>query len=278
MKNSSSPRKATALKTKKYSTLAAGPAQSHEYHDRDSLPFNASYPLIEFKDEIIDKGAPPESLRKHMLHNYWFQNANSLERDIILDRMVHLNKNIDIVLDFLSRQYETIGFKILHISVAGSYVYAPEPGDIDLDVVLSGSFFDYRTFNEGIELLDLTGSVQKVSVTVMGIDNILGNKFTNDDIRNQGYTHHDTILREMLVAPMRNITVYGLPFDNKKNIDSRNVLVRIARQLYFAELTLEGKIPYYENEPLRTRKAVKRIREAYQIIDWLLNNSNDLKK
>lgn len=278
MKSPHLPRKLSKPRAKKYTTLASGSSPRHTYHDRDSIPFNAMYPLAEFKDEFIEGGASAVTLRKYLIHNYWFQKANSLERDKILERMVHINKNVNIILDFLNKNYKPLGFKVLHVSVAGSYVYAVEPGDIDLDVVLSGSFFDYRTFNEGIELLDLTGTVQKVSVTAMGMDNILGNKFTHDEIHNEGFVHHDTIVREILVAPMRNVTIYGHPFDNKKNVDSRNILVRIARQLYFAELTLEGKIPYYEKEPLRTRKAVKRITEAYQIIDWLLNNSNDFKK
>lgn len=264
---------------KAYTTVAApGTVQAHSYHDRDSLPFNARYPLLEFTDNFIPVDADTTDLHKMIMHNYWFQKSNTLERQKMLDRVVHLNKHLQIVLDFIERHYGSLGFTVEHISIAGSYAHAPEPGDIDFDVVLSGSYFDYVTFNEGIELLDTTGTVRKVSLTVMGMENILGNQLINDDIRNNGFVHHDTIIREMLVAPMRNITVYGKPFDTGKNIDSRNVMVRIARQLYFAELTLEGKIPYYDQEPLKTRKAVKRIREAYEIIDWLLCSSQDLRK
>lgn len=261
-----------------YRTLQIpGDARLHEYHDRDSLPFNARYPLIEFKDDVIIVDESEAKLHKELLSNYWYQKANSLERQVMLERMVHVNHNLDIVLDFIDQRYANLGFTVEHVSLAGSYLHADQPGDIDFDVVLSGSFFDYVTFNAGIELLDLTGSVKKISLTLMGIENILGNKFTNDDIRNLGYTHHDTIIREILVAPMRNVTVFGKVFDETKTIDSRNVLVRIARQLYFAELTLEGKIPYYEDEPLRTRKAVNRIKEAHQIIDWLINTADELK-
>ena len=254
-----------------------GNSHPHEYHDRDSLPFNANYPLIEFKDDVITTDESEGKLHRQLLSNYWYQKANSLERQVMLKRLVHLNAHLDIVTDFIDQRYTPLGFTVQHISLAGSYLHADQPGDIDFDVVLSGSFFDYVTFNEGIDLLDLTGSVKKISLTLMGMENILGTKFTNDDIRNNGFTHHDTIIREILVAPMRNVTVFGKVFDETKNIDSRNVLVRIARQLYFAELTLEGKIPYYEDEPLRTRKAVNRIKEAHQIIDWLINTADDLK-
>lgn len=261
-----------------YVTLATpGTKAGHTYHDRDSIPFRAQYPLVEFKEDFIDVNAPTSALHKLVLNNYWYQKSNTFERKEILERVAHLNKNMQIVVDFIENNYGHLGFTIEHISIAGSYAHAAEPGDIDFDVVVNGSFFDYVTFNEGIEVLDTTGTVKKVSLTIMGMDNVLGNKFTNDDIRNNGFVHHDTIIREMLVAPMRNITVYGKPFNRKKNLDSRNVLVRIARQLYFAELTLEGKIPYYEQEPLKTKKAVKRIREAYEIIDWLLNESEDLR-
>ena len=260
-----------------YVTMAKPGAIGHSYHDRDSLPFHVQYPLIEFKTDFIDVGASDHTLHKLVLQNYWYQKANTFERKSMLERIKHINTNIQIVVDFLEKNYCNLGFTIEHISIAGSYAHAPEPGDIDFNVVLSGSFFDYVTFNDGIELLDMTGKVRKISLTIMGMDNVLGTRLTRDDIRNNGFVHHDTIIREMLVAPMRNITVYGKPFDRKKNIDSRNVLVRVARQLYFAELTMDGKIPYYDEEPLRTNKAVKRIREAYEIIDWLLNESNDIK-
>jgi hypothetical protein len=213
-----------------------------------------------------------------MIKNYWYQKANSLDRAKMVQRVVHINHNLDIVLQFIDQHYRPLGFEVQHISVAGSYVRAEQPGDIDFDVVLTGSFFDYATFNEGIELLDLTGSVQKISLTVMGMDNVLGKATTCDDIRNDGFVHHDTIAREMLIAPMGSITVYGRPFDHEGTIDGHNVLVRIARQLYFAQLTLEGKIPYYNEEPLRTRKAIKRIAEAHEIIDWLLNTSDELRR
>jgi hypothetical protein len=260
-----------------YTTLAPTGTDNHDYHDRDSLPFNVRYPIVEFKDEFIGIDADTTLLHRQLLRNYWFQKSNTVERKEMLDRVVHINNNIQIVLDFLEKTYGALGFTIEHIAIAGSYTHSSTPGDIDFDVVVNGSFFDYVTFNEGIELLDMTGTVQKLSFTVMGMDNILGTAFTTDDIRNKGFVHHDTITREMLVAPMRNVTVYGHPLDDIKHVDSRNVLVRIARQLYFAELTLEGKIPYYSEDPLRTRKATKRVREAYEIIDWLIHNSQDLR-
>lgn len=265
-------------KTEPYTTLATEPSAQHVYHDRDSIPFRAQYPLVEFQELFLKTGADAQILQKNMIKNYWYQKANSLDRAKMVERVAHINKNLNIVLQFIDKHYRPLGFEVQHISIAGSYIHAEQPADIDFDVILTGSFFDYITFNEGIELLDLTGSVQKISLTVMGIDNVLGDATTCDDIRNDGFVHHDTIAREMLIAPMRNVTVYGRPFDHRKTIDGHNVLVRIARQLYFAQLTLEGKIPYYNEEPLRTRKAIKRIIEAHEIIDWLLNTSDDLRK
>lgn len=109
-------------------------------------------------------------------------------------------------------------------------------------------------FNEGVEILDLTDNVSKVSLTVMGADNISGKKYTSSEIENEGFIHQDTILREILVAPMRNVTVYGAPFEYPDTLDNRNIIARIARQLYFASLTLQGKIPYYAEDPLKTKK------------------------
>lgn len=260
-----------------YVTVSQPGDTSHNYHDRDSLPFDVKYPLVNFTDEWIHTDEDAPLLRRQLLGNYWYQKSNMYEREEIQQRLVHINKYLRIVTDFIERKYLVLGFTIEHISLAGSYLHAHQPGDIDFDVILRGSYFDYVTFNEGVELLDTTGSVKKISLTVMGMDNVLGKRFTVDDIRNKGFVHHDTIIREMLVAPMRNVTVFGKPFDENKNIDSRNVLVRVARQLYFADLTIQGKIPYYEEDPLRSIKAAKRVKEAYEIIDWLLLTSSELR-
>jgi len=245
------------------------------YHDRDSLPFEAKYPLIEFSSDFIDTSADIGLLKKHLVNNFWYQKANSIKRETILSRVSHVNKNLPIILDFIDEKYGYLGLKCIHISIAGSYIYSDKPGDIDLDVVLTGSFFDYSYFNEGIELLDLTGNINKVSLTVMGADNISGKKRTLSEIENDGFIHQDTIIREILVAPMRNVTVYGAPFEYPDSLDNRNIIARIARQLYFASLTLQGKIPYYSEDPLKTKKALSRINEAHDILEWLYLSLDD---
>lgn len=250
---------------------------AHNYRDRDSIPFRVQYPLVEFTDDFIGANAPAAIIRKLVLSNYWYQRSNTLERREIVNRVKRINKNIQVVLNFIDRTYGHLGLSVEHISIAGSYAHSAKPGDIDFNVVLSGSIFDYITFTDGMELLDATGMVNKMSLIVMGMDNIRGSQLISDDIPTDGFIHQDIIMREMLVAPMRNITVYGAPLNRRKNLDNRNVLARIARQLYHAELTLAGKIPRYEEEPLKTKKAAGRIREAYEIIDWLLNESEDLR-
>lgn len=254
-----------------YTTLADATSHVSEvkYQDRDSLPFEAAYPLIEFEDDTIIKNHSTKTLEKYLSKNFWHQKANSSQRAEMLNRVAHINNNIQIVLDFIESRYGHFDQECIHISIAGSYIHSSAPGDIDLDVVLEGSFFDYSYFNEGIELLDATDSISKISLTVMGADNISGKKLISSDIDNQGFRHQDTILREILVAPMRNVTVYGRPFKYPESLDERNIIVRVARQLYFATLTLEGKIPYYDQDPLKTKKALSRIREAHDILEWL---------
>lgn len=256
-----------------YVTLSNDNQTGAMYHDRDSLPYHASYPIVEFLSDITIKlKDDPHHIEKYLTQNFWYQRANTHKRKQMLERVMLLNHNLKIVLSFFERTYGHLGYECKHISIAGSYIYSDAPGDIDLNVVVNGSFFDYVTFNEGVESLDMTGTVRKVSLTIMGADNISGKKKTADTIENKGFMHQDTILREMIVAPMRNVTVYGMPFDNAKNVDSRNVLVRVARQLYFASLTLKGDIPYYKEDPLKTKKALSRINEAHDIIEWLLNS------
>lgn len=259
-------------KRKSYSTLSTKAQPSVVYHDRDSLPFEANYPLIEFTDDFIKVGAEPQLLERYLTYNFWFQKANNILRQQMLERVTHVNENLPIILDYIKKKYGHLGLECVHISIAGSFIYSDKPGDIDLDVVVTGSFFDYSFFNEGIELLDVTNSISKVSLTVMGEDNISGTRQISSTIDNEGFIHQDTIVREMLVAPMRNVTVYGKPFNYPAVIDSRNVIARIARQLYFSSLTLQGKIPYYKEEPLKTKKALSRINEAHDILEWLYLN------
>lgn len=259
---------------KSYVTLASNTTGRVPYHDRDSLPFEASYPLIDFADDDIGINADRQQLEKHLIGNFWYQKANSLQRQIMIDRVANINKNLQIVLDFIQDKYGYLGQQCMHISLAGSYLYSENPGDIDLDVVLKGSFFDYSYFNEGIELLDITDHISKVSLTVMGEDNILGKKHIPSTIENEGFIHQDTIIREILVAPMRNVTVYGKPFAAPTLLDNRNIIARIARQLYFASLTLQGEIPYYNEDPLKTKKAISRINEAHDILEWLYMSMN----
>lgn len=258
-----------------YSTLnTSQAAASQVYRDRDSLPFEASYPIITFGNEFIDSKDETKKIEKYLIHNFWYQKANSIKRATMLERVMHVNKNLPIILSFISERYGHLDLDCLHISIAGSFIYSESPGDIDLDVVVKGSFFDYSYFNDGVTILDLTNSISKISLTVMGSDNLSGKHDIRSDIENDGFLHQDTILREMLVAPMRNVTVYGHPFNYPEVLDSKNIIARIARQLYFSTLTLEGKIPYYQEEPLKTKKALSRIKEAHDILEWLYSNTN----
>lgn len=258
-------------KVLKYTTLSNHSQNGKPlYHDRDSLPFKATYPIVEFDTkEFIKVGATSRQLDKYLTHNFWYQKANSVGRQEMLSRVTHINKNLPIILEFIEKKYGHLGLKCTHISIGGSFIYSEKPGDIDLDVVVEGSFFDYSYFNEGVAVLDITDSISKVSLTVMGSENISGKSHINSNIENDGFIHQDTILREIIVAPMRNVTIYGYPIDYCSVIDSVNLVARIARQLYFASLTLKGKIPYYQEDPLKTKKALSRIDEAHDILEWL---------
>lgn len=265
-----------------YTTLTSGHQSSTPplYHDRDSLPFRAAYPIVEFDNKIFINVAEDHALlERYLLHNFWYQKANTLLREAMLQRVAHVNKHLPIILDYIEKKYGRLGLNCQHISIAGSYIYSERPGDLDLDVVVGGSFFDYSYFNEGISLIDITDSISKISLTVMGADNISGDSHINSNIENEGFTHQDTILREIIVAPMRNVTIFGHPIDYTRSIiDNNNVIARVARQIYFASLTLQGRIPYYDKEPLRTKKALSRINEAHDILEWLYLSMGSSKK
>src|SRR5690606_13080743 len=124
---------------KDYSTLSTNGQHDMMYHDRDSLPFSASYPIVEFLNEPIPANANSKILEKYLVNNFWYQKANSERRKHILSRTAHVNKHIDVVLDFIKEAYGHLEKKCTHISIAGSYIYADAPGDIDLNVVVEGS-------------------------------------------------------------------------------------------------------------------------------------------
>ena len=153
---------------------------------------------------------------------------------------------------------------IRHISLGGSYLFKSEKvNDIDFNIIVSGSHFSYTdTFKANEINRKLPVNVKRISVMIFGEDDFLSKTNVHDIIEVPDYIHTSLCMREGLVFPMRNVTIYGHLF-NPKELDRKNLLVRIKGQLFHAELMLEDKVDLHKNDKARLLKSVGRIAEAF---------------
>lgn len=97
---------------------------------------------------------------------------------------------------------------------------------------------------------------------IFGEDDFLSRTNIRDTIETPDYIHTSLCLREGLVFPMRNILIYG-NLCKPKELDRQNLLIRIKRQLFHAELMIYDKVDLHRNADARLFKSVGRITEAF---------------
>jgi hypothetical protein len=70
--------------------------------------------------------------------------------------------------------------EVEHLSIGGSYLYcdaAAAVNDIDFNVIVRGSYFDYYDVYDTDFLQDsLTNPIRKISFTVFGASNVFGGR------------------------------------------------------------------------------------------------------
>ena len=155
--------------------------------------------------------------------------------------------------------------EVEHLSIGGSYLYTAggaAVNDIDFNVIVRGSYFDYYDVYDTGSLKDrLANPIRKVSFTIFGASNVFGGTEINDLVVRDSYIHTDVTIREGLVFGWRNATLLGPTFSASPPY-LPNLLVRIDRQLYQARLLAAGKIGLDRGQKVRQAKAANRTIEA----------------
>lgn len=236
-------------------------------------------PLIELSDDVVDIDNFALPLKK----NWFLELLTQKQRIGIYERFLQLIKNISSILALFYKNHPNL--KILHISVGGSYCYSDhKPMDIDFNFIVEGSFFSYYDiFINDMKEVFFDPSIKKISFMIFGYDNLRGKTCINDSILSRSFLHTDMTIREGVIMPARNITIYGRIFKNTP-VKDFNFFTRILRQLFQAELLLKNEIGLEYEPRQRLLKAFSRICEAGILLadsskerkKWLNSSINDL--
>ncbi len=235
--------------------------------DRKSKALFSGGPYLTLSDEFIEKNSPT-LVKREFFENFLVKKLDNNSKEELLKRIQYVHKNVGSIIDEIENKY---GHKVVHVSVAGSFSYKREALDLDLNVIVEGSIFDYYEDRSKLLHVDSLAEIKKVSFLVFGEDNLFSDVMIDDTIPTESFLHQDLIAREMTIAAMRNITIYGKSIA-KNDIDIRNVVVRLVRQLYFGRKILEGEISRYTSPKIKLSKAISRFFEAEMILLWLIED------
>jgi len=225
-----------------------------------------AFPLFEYSDLVVNPNNI-ESIRDALYGNVWFNNEKWKLRRVV--RMSRLSKHLISILNSHGIK------KVKHISIGGSFLYEKKANDIDLNVLVPGSYFEYfECFDANKIKKKYFNKVEKISFMVFGEDNVFMGAPVDDQISRNNYDHDDLVMREGLVFSMRNATIFGRSIVNAP-IDVENLKVRIARQLDHAQKILLGK-SYSTGTDLtkRVSKARTRLKEALVYVEEIKRSLN----
>ncbi len=155
-------------------------------------------------------------------------------------------------------------YNVLNASIGGSFFYKMDQiiNDLDLNIIVDGSYFEYVKLNTADMFLVPTELPIYTSLMIFGIENLTFGIKTNDTIEIGEYRHTELTFREGCVMPWRNATFYGRNFLYPANFNKQNLFVRIKRQVYYSELVLNNKISRYSVKDVQINKAYNRLAEA----------------
>ncbi len=231
-----------------------------KYIDNSTYKYNKTYPIVRLSDIYLDQKDEGVLLEKIKDSPWYIYSSDLIKKNsfLKLKQIISLTKDIELI---LKTYYPNINIK--HLSIGGSYLFKNgESNDIDFNVIVEGSFFDYMDVFEFDEInKKLFSKVKKVSFMIFGEDDLLFDTNIDDTIETTNYIHTSLCMREGVVFSIRNIIVQGFDIC-KKEIDTHNLIIRIKRQLYHARLLIEGRVNIHTTQEERLAKAVSRICEA----------------
>jgi hypothetical protein len=235
--------------------------EQNKYIDTSAGLYTDNYPILSLSDRDTFENYEDDSegLLKDCV---WFQCASEAEKKGILDKLKVTSGLVEDIKIIIGTKYPDLHIK--HISIGGSYLFKiDEANDIDFNIIVAGSHFSYVDIFEVDNVnKKLPVSVKKISLMIFGEDDFLFRTNIYDTIETEDYIHTSLCMREGLVFPMRNVLIYG-HLCQPKDLDRRNLLVRIKRQLFHAQLMIEGKVDLHRNADARLLKSVGRIAEAF---------------
>ena len=233
------------------------------YSDEDVGDYVREFPVAQFADREIDLGDVSGAINS-LQANLYYQLSDEGWRQKIFFNMKTSEGIVDQLKEIISNYNSQL--KIQHISIGGSYLYkdVEQIGDIDFNVIVEGSYFAFLPYYNLSFLKKYIPhySLQKISFLFFGADNLFKGVPVNDDLKlGKNFLQKNMVIREGMVFALRNGTIYGKYF---KSIPTNkyNLLIRLKRQLYLADLILRGEIEHYQDDVVQRKKATKRIYEA----------------
>lgn len=231
------------------------------YIDAVAGHYERVFPVARYADAVDLEDV--ESVRASLSGNLWFRLSDDARRQSMINKVAKLKPVIDELCAVVRLTEPSL--EVEHLSIGGSYLYSAGEAavnDIDFNVIVRGSYFDYYDVYDTDFLTDcLTNPIRKISFTVFGASNVFQGTEINDLVVRDSYIHTDVTIREGLVFGWRNATLLGHTFSTSPPY-LPNLLVRIDRQLYQARLLEDGKIGLNRGQKVRQAKATNRITEA----------------
>lgn len=219
--------------------------------------YTDNYPIsVLAEDSISDEGYNPRELLQNCI---WYRHSPETQ-DQACFRYLQITHVVGDIINIIQAKFPKLAIR--HISIGGSYLFKSRITDLDLTIIVEGSFFSYVEIREVSEINErLPVKIIKMSLMVFGEDDLKEKTSIEDSIETEDYIHTHLCMREGLVFPMRNVTIYGHPFEVMP-VDRHNLLIRIKRQLFHAQLMLQGKVDLHRDNQARLVKAIGRIAEG----------------
>ena len=233
----------------------------HKYIDTFVGSYTDCYPILSLSpwNTVDHPSNTPERLLGSCL---WFQCVSNSKKDSIVETFKVLAGLGRDMITSITAAYPKL--YVQHLSIGGSYLYKSERiSDIDATVIVKGSYFSYIDTFVMMEVQKrLPIPVKKISLMIFGEDDFLFRTHVRDTIEVEDYIHTSLCMREGLVVLIRNVPLYGYVWE-PRDLDRNNLLVRIKRQLFHAQLMIEGEVDLHRSPDARLRKSIGRIAEAF---------------
>jgi protein-L-isoaspartate O-methyltransferase len=226
-----------------------------------------------FPVDLFDPESSLAEIRKRLSRTFLFKAAGREERRAMLDLAPRLGVLTPMIRAyFLHRRPQ---YEITQISVFGSYLTSPQPGDLDLTVLVKGNAFEFldidnpsRIFNES-----LPKPVPRVHIVVFGEDNLIAGKPFKGSV--PGGMDREVLLktaRAELYA--RDFVIWGKDYKRLLN-ESDNLLASVYTLLHSAYQRIQGSYVRRENPEQRYSKAFSRLKTAAAWLNYLFPGTLD---